>query len=190
MFSVILHLKNPEKKARNVGEKTVMEDLRTANIEVPLSQGKETGYHSEMTEGMDVEKNIEDDKGYIDNPGNEEDDFNESEDDLSGSQDLEEFAKDEDLVLSPLQEKENMNLGALQSEDASKEIGDKKGGTMEGDHVEGIRTSSRLESNDEIKIDDKATSRAMAKDAFINKGISSNPFMFSILIILFLWMLL
>ncbi|KAL5671333.1 hypothetical protein ACJX0J_015639, partial [Zea mays] len=40
-------------------------------------------------------------------------------------------------------DKENMNLGALQSEDASKEIGDKKGGTMEGDH---------------------ATSRAMAKD--------------------------
>ena len=40
-----------------------MEDLRTANIEVPLSQGKETGCYSEMTEGMDVEKNIEDDKG-------------------------------------------------------------------------------------------------------------------------------
>ncbi|AQK73271.1 trehalose-6-phosphate phosphatase6, partial [Zea mays] len=105
------------KKARNVGEKSVMEDLRPAKIEVPLSQGKESGRHYEMAEGMDVEKNIEDDKGYIDNP----------------------------------------------------DIGDKKGVTMEGDHVEGIRRSSRLESNDEMKIADKATSRAMAKDAFINK---------------------
>jgi hypothetical protein len=69
-----------------------------------------------------------------------------------------------------------MNLVELQTEDASKDIGDKKGVTMEGDHVEGIRRSSRLESNDEMKIADKATSRAMAKDAFINKGISSNPF--------------
>jgi hypothetical protein len=29
-----------------------------------------------MTEGVDVVKNIEDDKGYIDNPGNDEDGFN------------------------------------------------------------------------------------------------------------------
>ncbi|KAL5671997.1 hypothetical protein ACJX0J_016303, partial [Zea mays] len=75
-----------------------------------------------MTEGMDVEKNIEDDKGYIDNPSNDEDDLNENEDDLLCSQDLEEFAKDEDL-------KENMNLVELQTEDASKDIGDKKGAT-------------------------------------------------------------
>jgi hypothetical protein len=47
---------------------------------------------------------------------------------------------------------------------------------MEVDHVEGIRRSSRLETNDEMKIVDKATMRAMAKDAFINKGMSSNPF--------------
>jgi hypothetical protein len=47
---------------------------------------------------------------------------------------------------------------------------------MEVDHVEGIRRSSRLETNDEMKIADKATARAMAKDAFINKGMSSNPF--------------
>ncbi|PWZ54687.1 hypothetical protein Zm00014a_015700 [Zea mays] len=47
---------------------------------------------------------------------------------------------------------------------------------MELDHVEGIRRSSRLESNDEMKIADKATTRAMAKDAFMNKGMNSNPF--------------
>jgi hypothetical protein len=167
-----------------------MEDLRPANIEAPLSQGKESGRHSEMTEGMDVEKNIEDDKGYIDNPSNDEDDLNENEDDLLCSQDLEEFAKDEDLVLSTLQEKENMNLVELQTEDASKDIGDKKGVTMEGDHVEGIRRSSRLESNDEMKIAEKATTRAMAKDAFITKVYLLTLFLFSILIIPFLWMLL
>jgi hypothetical protein len=74
-------------------------------LSVPLSQGKESGRRYEMAEGMDVEKNIEDDKGYIDNPGNDEDDFNESEDDLLCSQDLEEFAKDEDLVLPPFKRK-------------------------------------------------------------------------------------
>jgi hypothetical protein len=69
-----------------------------------------------------------------------------------------------------------MNLSALHSEDASKVIGDKKSGNMEGERGDGIRRSSRLESNDEMKIADKATTRAVAKDAFMNKGISSNPF--------------
>jgi hypothetical protein len=92
------------------------------------------------------------------------------------SQDLEEFIKDEELILSPSQEKEKMSISAIQFEDASKEAGGKKGGSMEGEHVEGVRRSSRLESNDEMKIADKATARAMAKDAFINKGTSSNPF--------------
>jgi hypothetical protein len=83
-----------------------------------------------------------------------------------------------------------MNLVELQTEDASKDIGDKKGVTMEGDHVEGIRRSSRLESNDEMKIAEKATTRAMAKDAFITKVYLLTLFLFSILIIPFLWMLL
>jgi hypothetical protein len=164
------------KKAKNVGEKTGMDDMIKANMEGPIAHGKESGVQAEKSEGMDVEKNSEGDKGYMDNLGNEEDDFNESDDDLLGSQDLEEFAKDEDHVLSPFQYKEKMNLSALQYEDASKEAGDNKGGSMEGEHVEGIRRSSRLETNDEMKIADKATARAMAKDTFINKGTSSNPF--------------
>jgi hypothetical protein len=150
--------------------------MRKTDMEGPLAHGNESGVQAEKSEGMDVGKNSDGDKGYLDNLGNEEDDFNESDDDLLDSQDLEEFVKDEDLVLSPFQEKEKMNICALQSEDASKEVGDKKGGSMEGDHVEGIRRSSRLESNDEMKIADKAIARAMAKDTFINKGISSNPF--------------
>jgi hypothetical protein len=162
--------------AKNVGEKTGMDDMRNANMEGPLAHGKESGVQADKSEGMDVEIFFEGDKGFMDNLGNEEDGFNESDDDLLGSQDLEEFAKDEDHVLSPFQEKEKMNLSALQSEDVSKEVGDKKGGSMEGEHVEGIRRSNSLESNDEMKIADKATTRAMAKDAFINKGTSSNPF--------------
>jgi hypothetical protein len=169
-------LEKTRKKAKNVGEKTCMDYLRIAKSEVPFSHGKDSGYQSVFTEGMDVEKNLDADKGYLANPGNEEEEFNESEDDLLDSQDLEEFAKDEDIFLSPCQEKEHMNLSALHSEDASKVIGDKKSGNMEGEQGDGIRRSSRLESNDEMKIADKATTRAVAKDAFMNKGISSNPF--------------
>ncbi|KAL5668779.1 hypothetical protein ACJX0J_021000, partial [Zea mays] len=60
------------------------------NIGDSLSQGK--------IYGIEDVKPIDDDKGYDDNPVNDEDDFNESKDDLMSSQDLEEFAKDEDLV--------------------------------------------------------------------------------------------
>jgi hypothetical protein len=41
---------------------------------------------------------------------------------------------------------------------------------------EGIRKSSRLEKNEDIKVADKAISRAEAKDAFLNKGMNNNPF--------------
>jgi hypothetical protein len=103
-------------------------------------------------------------------------DYNESEDDLLDSQDLEEFIKDEELIPSPPHEKGKMNINASHTEDASKEAGAKKGGSMEGELAEGVQRSSRLESNDEMKIADKATARAMAKDAFINKGTPYNPF--------------
>jgi hypothetical protein len=69
-----------------------------------------------------------------------------------------------------------MSISATHSEDTGKEARVKKGGSMEGELAEGIRRSSRLESNDEMKIADKATARAMAKDTFINKGTSYNPF--------------
>jgi hypothetical protein len=61
---------------------------------------------------------------------------------------------------------------------------------MEGELAEGVSRSNRLKSTEEMKIADKATTRAMAKDAFINKGTSYNPFLFLILIMMFLWMLL
>jgi hypothetical protein len=95
---------------------------------------------------------------------------------LLDSQDLEEFIKDDELVPSPPQEKKKMNTNASVSEDVGKNVGVKKGGSMEGELVEGVRRSSRLESTEEMKIADKAAARAMAKDAFINKGTSYNPF--------------
>jgi hypothetical protein len=69
-----------------------------------------------------------------------------------------------------------MNTNVSVSEDVGKNVGVKKGGSMEGELAEGVRRSSRLESNDERKIADKAAARVMAKDAFINKGTSYNPF--------------
>jgi hypothetical protein len=78
------------------------------------------------------------------------------------------------LFLPPAQEKKKSNINV--PDDASKNAGVKKGGPMEGDVAEGVRRSSRLESTKEMKIADKATARAIAKDAFINKGTSYNPF--------------
>ena len=42
--------------------------------------------------------------------------------------------------------------------------------------MEGTRKSTRLEATEDLKITEKAISRAAAKDAFLNKGMSSNPF--------------
>jgi hypothetical protein len=164
------------KKARNVGDKSAMEDLRLENITDTMPQGKNASHCFEVSKGIEDVKPVDDDKGYDDNPINEEDGFNESEDDLMSSQDLEEFAKDDDLVLPSPHDKDNKILAVPQTESFVKDTGEKKTVNMEVDHVEGIRRSSRLESNDEMKIADKATMRAIAKDAFINKGMSSNPF--------------
>ncbi|KAL5669787.1 hypothetical protein ACJX0J_022008, partial [Zea mays] len=64
---------------------------------------------------------------------------------------LEEFIKDDELIPSPTQEKKKMNTNV--SDEGGKNIGVKKGGSMEGDLAEG-----------EMKIADKAATRAMAKD--------------------------
>jgi hypothetical protein len=41
---------------------------------------------------------------------------------------------------------------------------------------DGVRKSSKLEKNDDVKVADKAISRAEAKDAFLNKGMCTNSF--------------
>jgi hypothetical protein len=113
-------------------------------------------------------------KGYLDSQGNDDEEFNESEDDLLDSQELDEFIKDDDFIPSPAQEKKKLSINI--PDVASKNAGAKKGGPMEGEVAEGVRRSSRLESSEEMKIADKAAARAIAKDAFINKGTSYNPF--------------
>jgi hypothetical protein len=141
-----------------------------------MSQGKNSGRCSEVAEGMEDVKPMDEDKGYDDNLINEDEEFNESEDDLLSSQDLGELAKDDDVVLPSHQDKISKILVGAQTEGTGKNDGEKQAMNMEVDHVEGIRRSSRLESNDEMKITDKATARAMAKGDFINKGMNSNPF--------------
>jgi hypothetical protein len=123
---------------------------------------------------MKLGKGSEGIKGYLDSQGNDDEEFNESEDDLLDSQELEEFIKDDEFIPSPTQEKKRMNINV--PDDAIKSAGVKKGGAIEGDLAEGVRRSSRLESTEEMKIADKAAARAMAKDAFLNKGTSYNPF--------------
>lgn len=45
-----------------------------------------------------------------------------------------------------------------------------------GNPVDGVRTSSRLEAYEDIKVSGMAISRAEAKDTFIHNGASTNPF--------------
>jgi hypothetical protein len=123
---------------------------------------------------MKMGKGSEGTKGYLDSQGNEDEEFNDSEDDLLDSQELDEFIKDDEFIPSPAKEKKKLHLST--AEEASKIAGAKKGGSMEGEVAEGVRRSSRLESSEEMKIADKAAARAIAKDAFINKGTSYNPF--------------
>ena len=42
--------------------------------------------------------------------------------------------------------------------------------------MEGTRKSPKLEATKDIKVPEKVISRAVAKYAFLNRGISSNPF--------------
>jgi hypothetical protein len=53
---------------------------------------------------------------------------------------------------------------------------DKKSKAKGKEMVEGFRRSSRLEAYEDVKVADMAISRAEAKDAFIHKGVSCNPF--------------
>jgi hypothetical protein len=69
-----------------------MDIMLNENIGDYASQGKNTLRFSEVIEGEDADIPVVHDKTYDDNLGKEEDDFNESEDDLMSSQDLEEFA--------------------------------------------------------------------------------------------------
>jgi hypothetical protein len=95
------------KKARNVGDKSVKEELRLENNGDMMSQGKSSGRGPDLGDNNENLNPIYEDKGYVNDPINEDEEFHESEDDLLSSQDLEEFAKDDEGVLPSSQEKKS-----------------------------------------------------------------------------------
>jgi hypothetical protein len=162
------------KKAKSGDEDSGKDVKGKSPLKLSSSHANVAGSLSEQSESMKMGKGSEGTKGYLDSQGNEDEEFNDSEDDLLDSQELDEFIKDDEFIPSPAKEKKKLHLST--AEEASKIAGAKKGGSMEGEVAEGVRRSSRLESSEEMKIADKAAARAIAKDAFINKGTSYNPF--------------
>ncbi|KAL5681205.1 hypothetical protein ACJX0J_007590, partial [Zea mays] len=93
------------------------------------SGDEDSGSVSEQSESMKMGKGSEGTKGYLDSQGNEDEEFNDSEDDLLDSQELDEFIKDDEFIPSPAKEKKKLHLST--AEEASKIAGAKKGGSME-----------------------------------------------------------
>jgi hypothetical protein len=144
--------------------------MRQEKIGEISSHGKSSGQRT------DLGASNEDLNPISEDPTNEDEEFHESEDDLLSSQDLEEFAKDDEGIIPSSQVKNSKSPLGNQTESSGKMETDKHAVGMEVDHAEGVRRSSRLETIDDMKIVDKATARAMAKDAFLTKGMNSNPF--------------
>ncbi|ONM51037.1 hypothetical protein ZEAMMB73_Zm00001d018655 [Zea mays] len=96
-------------------------------------------------------------------------DFNESEDDLLSSQELDVLVKD--MGMDVINSQDDMLNEKVDSEVMGKIADEKNKNKGKGaELVEGTRKSTRLEANEDIKITEKAISRAAAKDAFLNKG--------------------
>jgi hypothetical protein len=157
------------KKARNVGDK-IKEELGSKKVGEKSSHGKN------IIQKSDFGIVNEDLNPISEDPINEDDEFHESEDDLLSSQDLEEFAKDDEGAIPPVQGINLKSPVGNQTDGSGKMDTEKHSVGMEVEYGDGIRRSSRLETSDDMKIVDKATARAMAKDAFLTKGMFANPF--------------
>jgi hypothetical protein len=107
---------------------------------------------------------------------NEKVDFEDSDEDLLSSQELNNFVKGMGVEIADEQELEMDEGELLKVQDEQQTGKDKKGKAKLVDQVEGTRKSSRLEANEDIRITDKAINRAEAKDAFLNIGNNPNPF--------------
>lgn len=77
--------------------------------------------------------------------------------------------QDSQLSENAYKEDDNMN-------DGFQLIKGNKGKSKGGEPAEGVRRSSRLEAYEDVKVTNMSISRAKAKDAFIHKVNSSNPF--------------
>jgi hypothetical protein len=117
------------KKAKSGDEESGRDVKGKSPLKVSSVHVNVAGSLSEHSNSMKIRKSSEGAKGYLDSQGNEDDDYNESEDDLLDSQDLEEFIKDDELIPSPPQEKRKMNTNVSFSEDVGKNVGVKKGGS-------------------------------------------------------------
>jgi hypothetical protein len=103
-------------------------------------------------------------------------DFDESEDDLLSSQELDVLVKDMGVDITNSQEDKTSEKEDTDKQDMNIDEKNKKNKGKSADLMEGTRKSTRLEANEYLKITEIAISRAAAKDAFLNKGMSSNPF--------------
>jgi hypothetical protein len=157
------------KKARNVGDK-MKEELGLEKV------GEITSHGTNVIQKSDFGTVNEDLNPISEDPANEDEEFHESEDDLLSSQDLEEFAKDDEGVIPSSQGKNIKSPVGNQKEGSGKIDSEKHSVSMDVEYGDGIRRSNRLETTDDMKIVDKATGRAMAKDAFLTKGMFANPF--------------
>jgi hypothetical protein len=149
-----LSLGKSVKKAKSGDDDSGRDVKGKSPLKVSSSHVNVAGSLSEQSESMKLGKGSEGTKGYLDSQGNDDEEYNESEDDLLDSQELEEFIKDDEFFPSPAREKKKMNINV--PDDASKNVGVKKEGSMEGDLAEGVRRSNKLESMEEMKIVDKA----------------------------------
>lgn len=98
--------------------------------------------------------------------------LDDSEDDLLDSQDLEEYAKDDEILTQEDNDKGKMVVEDHLRADSPRGGLENKSEITGIDTVEGTKRCNRMESADDMKIADKATTRAMSRDAFINKGTS------------------
>jgi hypothetical protein len=114
--------------------------------------------------------------GNLGDENNEKVDFEDSDEGLLSSQELNNFVKGMGVEIADEQELEMDEGELLKFQDEQQTGKDNKGKAKLVDQVEGTRKSSRLEANDDIRITDKAINRAEAKDAFLNKGNNPNPF--------------
>jgi hypothetical protein len=131
---------------------------------------------------MESPKKFSGDAMRLEDLSDEKVDFDPNEDDLLSSQEFEEFAKDMEEMHTDFQAKVGEVLSIpLSKEEKQDPVGKKSSETLVATS-DGIRKSSRLEKNEDIKVADKAISRAEAKDAFLNKGMNNNPSLYLMLV--------
>ncbi|ONM40522.1 hypothetical protein ZEAMMB73_Zm00001d044233 [Zea mays] len=134
------------------------------------SQGKEFAKLSDPN--LVPSKDVSDDEQKLDNLSDEKVDFDPNEDDLLSSQELEEFAKDMEEDPTDFQSKIGAMISIPPNDEMVIEGKNKKPLDLPTNTAEGVRKSSRLEKNDEVKVVDKTIYRAEAKDAFLNKDLA------------------